>query len=190
MFSGKVFQNIILNFEIFNFSGLWGGGGSSRFASRQFPTSVPSASCNLAGRPFCLLRMFYCFFSFHLLTKFQLQVVMLFSLGYSLTNERKTGFFNDSRCFLAISSLVSKLIKNNQSIFSGTKKHPNVFLSDYSGLCLLRGLFRISLYLNSIHPFLHCIFRFQQFFTNLISSDFAHIPNFNINFNSFGYVLQ
>ena len=46
-----------------------------------------------------------------------------------------------------------------------------------SELYLMRGSLTTNFKLNSIHQFLRCTFRLQQFFTVLISSDFAHIPN-------------
>ena len=42
----------------------------------------------------------------------------------------------------------------------------------------MRGSLRINFYLNSIHHFRQCTFRWQQFFNILISSDFAHRCSF------------
>ena len=41
----------------------------------------------------------------------------------------------------------------------------------------MRGSLRINFQLNSIWRFLEYIFRLQQFFNILISTDFAHIQN-------------
>ena len=48
-FLGEVVKNLVLNFELSIFAGLWGG---SPFASRHFPKSVILASCNFMGRAF------------------------------------------------------------------------------------------------------------------------------------------
>ena len=42
----------------------------------------------------------------------------------------------------------------------------------------MRGSLRMNFQLNSVWQFLEYTFRLQQFFNFLISSNFAHIPNF------------
>ena len=49
---GDVVSIIVFYFELSISSGLWGGGGASRFASGHFPKSVSLASCDLVERLF------------------------------------------------------------------------------------------------------------------------------------------
>ena len=62
---------------------------------------------------------------------FRLLVIWLISIGYSLTNKRKTAIFDDFRLFWAFFwrflTQFSKMAEYNQFIFPGTLVHPNIF---------------------------------------------------------------
>ena len=80
-----------------------------------------------------LLRLFYCYFPFLLIISFQSLVIWLISVGYSLTNKRKTAIFDDFRLFwaffgdLSLSSLKWLNIIDSSKKISGTLVHPNIF---------------------------------------------------------------
>ena len=44
----------------------------------------------------------------------------------------------------------------------------------------MRGSLRIDFQLNSFHLFLGCIFRLQDFFKIIMSSDVTHVPNLSL----------
>ena len=103
-FLRKVVRNIVLKFGLSISSGLRreGGGGVSRFASRHFPKSVILARFFFCGAAICsLLCLFYCYFRFLAKISFSLLLKRLISIGYSLTNRRKTAIFDDFRLFWA-----------------------------------------------------------------------------------------
>ena len=127
-----------------------------------------------SGASICsLLPLLYCYFAFPLIFDFQLLIIQLISLGYLMTKRRQTAISFNFRLFWAFlvdfifTSL--KIIKYNQSIFSGTIFQQKIFL-----LGLFRS-FRVAcvnqnkLLISSIHQLLHCAIRLQHFFHYLIS---------------------
>ena len=112
---------------------------------------------------------------------FQLLLMRSISIGYSLTNKRKTAIFGGFGLFWAffghffLSS--PKWLKIFDSSFEGNYSIHISSVQDYSEPFLMRGSLRINFQLKSIHQFRQCTFRLQQFSINLISSDFAYILN-------------
>ena len=78
-----------------------------------------------------MLCLFYCSFPPLPMIGFRPLVVWLISIGYSLTNKRKTLIFDNFRLFWAFFWLFlthfSKMTEYNQFIFSGTLVHLNSF---------------------------------------------------------------
>ena len=78
-----------------------------------------------------LLCLFPCYFRFFPITSFQPLVIWNISIGYPLTNKRKTAIFDEFRLFWVVFwrflTQFSKMTEYNQFIFSETLVHPNIF---------------------------------------------------------------